>query len=264
MKDVTAIFILFLLLVISCQGQENGRIFDMDSVLSKNYSLKFIENCSGDKECCRAYWFLEQIYKREKDTTKLKKIWRSILNEKNNKIITDNCWRKICNNAASQFSYIHETEAEYDSALYYLYLSDTVYSYVSDCGNDYNMHRITNACRYADIYLKLNNKKKAFSALLKEGLNPESRKHIEKLNKFFLELDKQKLKKELNAAINNYKNDTIACKHSEVIYYIEFLNEKMAFIYYDYEDKELNDKSKKAKVIAYLKTMDLYKMVMKL
>jgi hypothetical protein len=261
MKDVTSIIILFLLSVVSCQGQGNGRIFKRDSVLSKNYSLKFFENCSVDRECCIAYWSLEKIYKSEKDTTNLKKIWRSVLNEKNYKINTEYCWREISNDAASQFSYLYENKAKYDSALFYLYLSDTVYKYVTQCGNAYDMHRITTACRYADIYLKLNNKEKALSALLKEGLNRESRKHIEKLNKFFLKLDKQKLKKELNTAINNYKTDTTEGTHSSKKNYIEFLNEKMVFTYYDYEDNEPNDK---AKVIAYLKTMDLYKMVMKL
>lgn len=72
---------------------------------------------------------------------------------------------------------------------------------------------------------------KAIAALLKEGLNEESTKHLKMLKPLLENYDKAVLRKELNNAINNYSLDTNQGIYTYNDYSITFLNTKIKFRY---------------------------------
>lgn len=58
-------------------------------------------------------------------------------------------------------------QQQWDSALRYLALSDTVYPYIHFCGNAYAANDVSNALRYAEIYEHMGQPDKALEKLLK-------------------------------------------------------------------------------------------------
>lgn len=68
--------------------------------------------------------------------------------------------------AADLLYQIYYETRDYDSSLYYLALSDTVYPYLHFCGNEYAAQDVQLSLRYADLHEKLGDPESAEAALL--------------------------------------------------------------------------------------------------
>jgi hypothetical protein len=135
---------------------------------------------------------------------------------------------------------------------------------LTSCGNDYYYHKVDIAVLYANIYQHLGMIDKAIAALLKEGLNEESTKHLKMLKPLLENYDKAVLRKELNNAINNYSLDTNQGLYTYNNYSITFLNTQIKFYYSEDNENPNQLPSGKNAVIAHLKKSVLYKVIMTL
>ena len=137
-------------------------------------------------------------------------------------------------------SKIFYDQKQYDSALYYFSLSDTLYDYEHFCGNAIEGNAIGTAMGYADLYEKLNQTDKAISALLKYAfptLNG-NKELIDELKQLLIPKTKtMNLKKELDKAISTVKkieNDPESKRDDEYVFI--FLGNEIkieAYYYFD-------------------------------
>lgn len=169
--------------------------------------------------------------------------------------------------AATYLSEIYEHEHKYETALRYVYMSDTLYPYHTTCGNDFFMHQVITGFHYAALYEMLNDKKSAENALLKISFNNEAgSRPLDKLRPYLLQHDKDVLKKELKSAILTIGTDTIRSQGDPKQFYhqdhIVFLNTKIPFWAYSAEG-DTPGMLKRSK-IEFLKQSNFYKMVMTL
>lgn len=190
--------------------QEATRYFnegDMDKALE--CYLYIVENHPRNELYPRALHnagyvcFLQRKYQESVDAyTKLLNGGQNELEPLGGGIMADP-YTNFRHRAATQISDCYYELGQYDSALHYLALSDTVYKYISTCGNAYAEYYIRTALRYADIYQKLGQPDKAIGKLLPQvfdsGLADNSKiiAELEKLLK-----GKPKLLKKLDKAID--------------------------------------------------------------
>lgn len=160
--------------------------------------------------------------------------------------------------ASEILSEIYYAKGDYDTALYYLVLSDTAYPYLHFCGNAHASNDIHTAMRYADIYQKLKQPEKAIEKLLPCVLITlaDNSKIIEELK--ILLSDRKGLKQELDNSLSKMYPKKIDRKnYSYTRYYFKFLNVEIA-VPGSYEDKK---KFEKDKAIDEIKQTDFYKMI---
>lgn len=159
--------------------------------------------------------------------------------------------------AALQISDCYYELGQYDSALHYLALSDTVYEYISTCGNAYAEYYIRTALRYADIYQKLGQPDKAIEKLLPQvfdsGLADNS-KIIAELKKLLK--GKPKLLKQLEKAIDGVYLKTFTSDYGDYERYcIQWLGVEIRYPYKSWEENTKED------VVKKMRKSKFYKMV---
>lgn len=190
---------------------EAGEFFEegqLDEALS-GY-LYIVENHPRNELYPRAVHNVGYIYFLQKKYKKSIDFYTILLNGGQNERealgggIMDNPYTNYKHRAAEQISECYYELNKYDSALYYLALSDTVYPFISDCGNAYAFNDIQTALNYADIYLNLGHKYKAIEKLLPEIFNTELADNSEIISRLELLLaDETNLLKELDKSIDN-------------------------------------------------------------
>ena len=96
---------------------------------------------------------------------------------------------------------MHKDEQQWDSALHYLALSDTVYPYQHFCGNAYASEAVYTALNYATLYQHLNQTAKEQEALCKAAFVSLA-DNQEVLNRLELLLQQRKDRKKLLAQLD--------------------------------------------------------------
>ena len=163
-------------------------------------------------------------------------------------------------------------QQQWDSALRYLALSDTVYPYVHFCGNAYAENDVSNALRYAEIYEHLGQPDKALEKLLKtvflDGLADVS-KVIAEIRKLLS--GREGLLQELDKAMDAmYEKkfeyvDKEGQIHTYTHHYISFLNVEIEvpedYMYYYFIPDRVKSGFVKEECISYIKQTSFYKMI---
>ena len=244
--------------------QEATRYFnegDMDKAL-EGY-LYIVENHSRNELYPRALhnvgyvYFLQRKYQESVDAyTKLLNGGHNELEPLGGGIMADP-YTNFRHRAATQISDCYYELGQYDSALRYLALSDTVYKYISTCGNAYAEYYIRTALRYADIYQKLGQPDKAIEKLLPQvfetGLADNS-KIIAELKKLLK--GKSKLLKQLDKAINGVYLKTFTSDYGDYERYcIQWLGVEIRYPYKPWEENT------KENVMKKMRESEFYKMV---
>lgn len=237
-----------------------GQKFALDSQFYKNYCLKFLETYPQSNESIFAWYFLEVAYVQENDKTKLSNTYLELMRKPHNQqqILQQkipNAYHHICDT----LSKIYQAKKMYDSALYYLFLMDTVYKYKGSCFDDQLCKGIIMACRFATLYQKLNKPDLAEQALLKIALIRGADIQIKKLKTIYETVNKEQLKTDLNKAIEKYQ----VLSEEKGHYYISFRNTKVQFGLTS-DEISLLPAEKRLLILAKLKKSELYKMVMTL
>jgi tetratricopeptide (TPR) repeat protein len=231
-----------------------------------------------------AYYNIGFTYYKKQDDTNAIKVFRNILKGNFNDLessgspgIMSDPYANYKHNAASLLSDIYEGRAAYDTALFYLAQSDTVYGYRHFCGNEQMANGLSNAIRYANIYEHLKQVSNAERILLSfsfpSGL-ASNQGVLEALRALFEKYENpERLRVELKKSINNYAVDTSYYKtDTSFSYSIFFHGEKIPFYYGGFvgrtyglipEDTK-SGISEREKIIAYLRESELYKIVKKL
>jgi hypothetical protein len=161
--------------------------------------------------------------------------------------------------AADQISDCYYELQQYDSALYYLALSDTTYPYLSDCGNAYAENDIQTALRYADIYKRLGQPDKAIEKLLQEVFNS----HLTDNSEIISELDlllpvKSSLLKKLDKAIEHVYQKTFTGRYGDYQRYcIQWLGVEIVYPY----RVSYQNKYNKENVMKWMRESNFYVMV---
>ena len=161
--------------------------------------------------------------------------------------------------AASQISDCYYELQQYDSALYYLALSDTTYPYLSDCGNAYAENDIQTALRYADIYKRLGHPDKAIEKLLQQVFNS----HLTDNSEIISELDlllpvKSSLLKKLDKAIEHVYQKTFTGRYGDYQRYcIQWLGVEIVYPY----RVSYQNKYNKENVMKWMRESNFYVMV---
>lgn len=162
--------------------------------------------------------------------------------------------------AATQISDCYYELGQYDSALHYLALSDTVYEYISTCGNAYAEYYIQTALRYADIYQKLGQPDKAIGKLLPQvfdsGLADNSKiiAELEKLLK-----SKPKLLKKLDKAIDGVYLKTFTSDYGDYERYcIQWLGVEIRYPNKSWEQNTKED------VMRKMRESEFYQMILQM
>jgi tetratricopeptide (TPR) repeat protein len=232
----------------------------------------------------KAYYNIGYTYYKIQDNASAIKIFRNILNGDFNELepsgrpgIMSDPYANYKHNAAALLAEIYESRAIYDTALFYLFQSDTVYPYEHFCGNAHMTNKISNAIRYANIYEHLNQISNAEQMLLTvsfpSGL-ADNQEALITLGALFKKHEKpQRLRADLEKSINNYIVDTTYYKSdTSFSYFIFFHGKKIQFYYGGFGGREYNlifedtknGISEREKIIAYLRESELYKIVKKL
>jgi tetratricopeptide (TPR) repeat protein len=150
--------------------------------------------------------------------------------------IMDDPYTLYKHRACSFLSLIYTKQAKYDSALYYLSLSDTAFRYQHFCGNEMDDNHIRVAVAYANIYQKMNLPDKEIAALLPAVLL-DDKEILERLKELLK--NKTKVKEQLDYAINHIHTRKIASdKEIYTQYYIRFLDADIIGRYIGKEDKD--------------------------
>jgi len=261
--------LLLLLLSISLCLKAQNTNYVSDSAMSVKYNNAFIKSNPTSPDIYKAYFNLMTRYCLSKDSGNLKKTCLELLYGKFSREQRENLMYKgsVFYQAAIHLAEIYEHEHKYETALKYVYISDTVYPYHTTCGNDFFMHQIITGFHYAAIYEMLNDRKSAERALLKIALNTEAgRPPLDKLKPYLLRHDKSELKKEIKSAILAINTDTVRYQSDPKQYYYQdylvFLDTRIPFWAYSAKGNTPGE-LRKAK-INFLKQSNFYKMVMEL
>lgn len=247
--------------------QEATRYFndgDMDKALE--CYLYIVENHPRNELYPRALhnvgyvYFLERKYQESVDAyTKLLNGGQNELEPLGGGIMADP-YTNFRHRAATQISDCYYELGQYDSALHYLALSDTVYEYISTCGNAYAEYYIQSALRYADIYQKLGQPDKAIGKLLPQvfdsGLADNSKiiAELEKLLK-----GKPKLLKKLDKAIDGVYLKTFTSDYGDYERYcIQWLGVEIVYPYKPWEDDTKESVKKK------MRESEFYQMILQM
>ncbi|MBR3467180.1 MAG: tetratricopeptide repeat protein [Bacteroidales bacterium] len=168
-------------------------------------------------------------------------------------------YANYCHRAASQISDCYYELRQYDSALHYLALSDTVYPFLSDCGNAYADNDIQTALRYADIYQRLGQPDKAIEKLLPQVFNTEladNSKIIAKLEKLLK--GKPKLLEQLEKAIEGVYLKTFTSDYGDYERYcIQWLGVEIRYPKRSFNSADYN----KENVMKWMRESEFYQMV---
>ena len=225
-----------------------------------------VDNHPKNELYSKAFYNVGYIYLIEKNYEKAIFVFKAILesnfNEKENlggDIMADP-YTNYKHRASSILSTIYYEKNMFDTALYYLVLSDTVYPYLHFCGNELSENEIYTALRYADIYQKLNQTNKAIEKLLPTvfiTLYADNSKVIEELKKLLA--GEKGLKKELDKSLAKIYPKTIQREiYIYTRYYFKFINVEIA-VPGSYEDEK--HKFDKEKAINEIKQTVFYKMI---
>lgn len=257
----------------------DGQLKQYDSIALADYKY-IVEQHPTSTLCLTAYYNIARIYENEHREEEAITTYRTViaiaLQTKSKKGI-----RFVGNEgseAARTLCDYHEKRGNYDSALYFLGLYDTVLPMFYGCGNEADAAEQANIIRYADIYLEANRVREAEIALLlrsEPGLLESRDNIIAKLRELFQKYERPgKLKSEMEKAVNNYFLDTVFDTRNSYIDTSIYCNIifKGAKIRRFYEwrssqDTEPGNKNENTgvpepeKIIAFLKKSDLYKMV---
>lgn len=219
----------------------------------------------------RAFYNIGYIYSIQKKYDNAIQIFKEVLEsnfnekEKLSGGIMDAPFTNYRNNACIILCDIYFERNMYDSALHYLALSDTVYSYLHFCGNAYASNEINTALRYAEIFQILNLPDKAIEKLLPTVfLNSlaDNSKVIEELKKLLA--NKKGLKRKLDISLKKIYSKKIEVKeYSYILYYFKFLNVEIVVPdnpEIEFEKKKFN----KSKKINQIKQTNFYKMIKQL
>jgi len=229
----------------------------------------------------RAYYNIGYTYYKTQDYTNAVKIFRNILKGEFNDLepsgrpgIMSNPYANYKHNAASLLSKIYENRALYDTALFYLFQADTLYTYEHFCGNEQMANRIYTAVKYANLYEHLNQTTKAEKVLLAVSFSSglaSNQEALDELNTLFKKHGNPKqLRTDLEKSINDYIVDTNYYDTDTTFsYYILFQGEKIEFYYGGFggmnprlfTNETDNKISEREKIIAYLKKSELYKII---
>ena len=227
-----------------------------------------VDNHPNNELYSKAFYNVGCIYLIEKNYEKAIFVFKAILesnfNEKENlggDIMADP-YTNYKHRASSILSNIYYEKDMFDTALYYLALSDTVYPYLHFCGNELSENEIYTALKYADIYQKLNQPDKAIEKLLPTVFitrYADNSKVIEELKKLLK--NKKGLKKELDKSLAKiYPREIIGESRSYTRYYFKFFNVEIA-VPGSYEDEKHKFDNEKA--INGIKETVFYKMIEK-
>jgi tetratricopeptide (TPR) repeat protein len=178
--------------------------------------------------------------------------------------IMDNPYANYKHRATNYLQLIHYQKEDYDSSLYYLSLSDTLYPYIHFCGNELSYHEIQKSLTYADLYLKLDEVQKAKNSLANCFLDDLSDNSIvlEEYKKILSSQENStKLITELDASLENITSISESSEDYTFTWYsFTFQGStvpipKYLFIRNPYDKKE---------TVALLKKTDFYKMIQSL
>ena len=275
--------ILFILIIVFCCrfcfGQkmavdyfEEGVEF-MDDNDSKKAITSFkyiVDNYPKNELYSKSYYNLGYIYFQRKDYKNAKIIFNSILNSQFNEkeklgggIMADP-YANYRHRASNILSKIYYETKDYDSSLYYMTLSDTVYPYLHFCGNEYAANDVRTSLRYADIYEKLKDINKSKQALLKSVFVElsDNSQVLHELNRLFQKDKKKKLLiKELDTALENiYSKTEIRDDEEYTWHFFKFQKTEISIPYSFYK----RDTYSEIETIVKIKETDFYKMVKKL
>ncbi|MBR4536995.1 MAG: hypothetical protein IKO62_10165 [Bacteroidales bacterium] len=244
---------------------EAGKAFNegqMDEALS-GY-LYIVENYPRNELYPRALHNVAYIYSLQKEYKKSIEYYTMLMrggqdeHEPLGADIMSDSYANYRHRAASQISDCYFELQQYDSALYYLALSDTTYPYLSDCGNAYASNDIQTALRYADIYLKLGQKYKAIEKLLPEIFNTELADNSEIISKLeWLLAGKTNLLKELDKSIDNVYLKTVTSTYRSYQHYcIEYMGVEVVYPE-GFNSQEYNEEGVKNR----MRQSEFYKMI---
>ena len=166
----------------------------------------------------------------------------------------------------------YRLQEQWDSALHFLALADTVYPLIHFCGNAHAQNDVSNALRYAEIYEHMGQPEKALEKLLQtvflDGLTNIS-KVIDELRKLLS--GREGLQQELDAALDAIYEKTFEYvdnegeTHTHTHHYISFLDVEIEvpedYIFYGYIPESDETGFVKEDCIGYVKQTKFYKMI---
>jgi len=205
-------------------------------------------------------YFIEKQY--DSSIFIFKTILHSNFNEKEDAGggIMDDPYLNYKHKASDLISHIYYKKQMYDSSLYYLALSDTLYPYLHFCGNELAENRVYTTLKYADIYMKLKNNDKAIASLLPAIFTTlaDNSDVISKLKQLLKH--KKQLKVQFDTALTKIYSKTFNHKTDEnyIRYYIKFLGSEI-YVPDGYEDNE--NKFNQDKSVAEIKKSKFYEML---
>lgn len=216
-----------------------------------------------------AYFNLGILYFEQKEYHKAENIFKKITNS-NISILIDTVHNVYCdpykyykNEACRDLCTIYYERGNYEKALHYHALSDTVFKFYHLCGNAHSSYAIYKAETYSKIYQKLNQPEKAIEKLLPHVF-PNYMSSNEEIIADLLILLKNKpnILQELDSAIANmYTKKTNSHNYDSTVYCIRFQNVEIEIIcdYFFLEDilpakKQYNAEN----VTEFIKASDFY------
>lgn len=213
----------------------------------------------------RAFYNTGYILYETKEYDSCMVVFKAILNSNFNEKessgggIMDDPYTNYRHRACEVLSSIYNKKEQYDSALHYFALADTLYPYIHFCGNEYATNDIRKALKYAELYQKLDNKDKAIESLLQAVfIDIEDNSQVLTELKHLLKGHKN-LQNDLNLALTNMYPKTITREeYSYTLYYIKFLNAEIDVPVSSVRD---NDKFDKDNAIAEIRKTEFYKMI---
>lgn len=208
---------------------------------------------------------IAEFYNEKNDFDKAIPFYKSIIGLKNigtnsfqtNIPVKDNDYIK--HNAARSLSTIYENKEMYDSAIYYLDISENVYQYWPSCGNEIVDKHYSTRIRYKNLYVKLNQPNKAIHKILSWYILCDNMKYDNLGELSDLLKDKKGLRTQFDSSINNmYTKKIQRNSKSYLQFYIKFLDYEYLVGQIEYT----NDiKSKYKFYEEKLKHLDFYKII---
>lgn len=157
-----------------------------------------------------AFYNLACTYYLQKDYPNATALFRAVLFSDFNEMkpiggdIMSSPYANFRHRAAAHLSRIYDERKTYDSALYYLGLSDSVYQYKHFCGNEMDENEVYLSLRYADLYQKVKQRDKAITALLRTVFITylaDNKEVLQTLKALLKKKKVQGLKKDLDSAV---------------------------------------------------------------
>ncbi len=248
MKLLLLLFLLFFSFRVYSQESvdeyflEAGKYYDEgkleDAINIYSYIFK---HDSLNTACLRALYEIGEIYSEQKNYDKAIIIYKKVLAYNFPTIIRclsefNSLYFDLYRNFSSQsLSDIYYDKYQYDSALYYLQLSDTVYPLPNFCGNSYGYYQVLLSLRYLEVCKKLNAPEKALPLILPKIFTAldYSDTIIEKLKELLL--DKKDLKMKLGKSLYEMYSRS---KTGLVRYYIKFLDVEIQVGMFYFQNKK--------------------------